>query len=174
MDLDKAIRERRSIRRYTEQEISTTDMNAILDAARWSPNSGNTNSWRFIVVTDKALKMTMLNFMPGVSDVPAAIILICIEAKQKRVKEATRLVHMADAAIASQNISLSAHSMGIGSCIVASFADVALRALFNVPEGIAPYIAITLGYPAEAPLPPPRREIEEIAFINEYGESWQS
>jgi len=174
MDLISAIYDRRSIRKYTDKPIKSSDLNKLLEAARWSPNAGNKNAWRFIVITDADLKKTMLNFMPGVNDTPAAIILISIEPSQQRVTEATRLVHMADSAIAAQNIALTAYSMGIGSCIVASFADVAMRALLNIPENISPYIAITLGYPNESPKPPPRRSINKISFLNAYGKSWQS
>ena len=173
MEINEALLGRRSIRKYQDQPISKNDINRLLEAARWAPNGGNCNAWRFIVITDEGLKNTMLNFIPGVSEMPAAIILICIEPTQKQVKEATRLIHMADAAIAAQNIALAAHSMGIGTCIVASFAAVALQALFNIPENISPYIAVTLGYPDESPIPPPRREIEEISFSNEYGKVWE-
>lgn len=173
MDINEAILGRRSIRKYKDEPISNSDINKLLEAARWSPNGGNCNAWRFIVVTDEALKKTMINFMPGISQIPPAIIFICIDPPQNRVKEATQFIHMADAAIASQNIAVTAYSMGIGSCIVASFAALALRPLLNIPEKITPYIAITLGYPDETPSPPPRREIGEISFLDAYGKAWE-
>ena len=86
--------------------------------------------------------------------------------------EAIRLLHMADAAIAAENIALAAHGLGIGTCIVVSFAEVALRTLLDLPDEVKPYILVTLGYPDETPKPPPRLPIEGIAFEDEYGREW--
>jgi nitroreductase len=174
MDLFETIYGRRSVRRYTDQPIEHDVLEKLLDAARWAPNGSNNNAWRFVVVASPVQKQLLLRFTPGVDDVPAAIVVVCIEPKQKRVKEPTRLVYMADAAIAAQNMALAAHALGIGSCIVASFADVALRTLLNLPDQISPYVILTLGYPDESPEPPPRLGIDEIAFMEEYGQEWTS
>ena len=174
MDIMQTIYERRSIRKYTDQPIDKGILEKLLDAARWAPNGGNRNVWRFIVVTSETQKKLLLKFTPGVFDMPAALVVICIEPEQKRVKEAAQMVHMADAAIAAENIVLAAHSMGIGSCIVVSFADIAIRTILNLPEQISPKILVTLGYPDESPEPPPREPITEIAFEDKYGNKWSS
>jgi nitroreductase len=174
VDLFEAIYGRRSIRRYTEQAIEPAVLERLLDAARWAPNASNWNAWRFVVVSSSVQKQLLLKFVPGVDDMPAAMVVICIEPTQKRVREATRLLYMADAAIAAQNIALAAHALGLGSCMVASFADVALRTVLDLPENVSPYLILTLGYPDEAPEPPPRRAIDEIAFAEQYGLEWKS
>lgn len=174
MDLSEAIYERRSVRKYTDRPIDRAVVEQLLDAARWAPNGGNNNDWRFVVVTSPVQKKLLLQFAPGVDAMPAAIIVICIQPSQRQVKEAIRLMHMADAAIASQNIALAAHGLGIGSCIVVSFAEVALRTLLDLPDEVKPYILVTLGYPDETPEPPPRLAIEEIAFEDEYGRKWDA
>ncbi len=84
------------------------------------------------------------------------------------------MIHMADAAIAAENIVLAAHSMGIGSCIVVSFADIAIRTILNLPDQLSLNILVTLGYPDESPEPPPRKPITEIAFEDTYGNRWSS
>jgi nitroreductase len=174
VDLFEAIYGRRSIRRYTEQAIEPDVLERLLDAARWAPNASNWNAWRFVVVSSPLQKQLLLKFVPGVDDMPAAIVVICIEPTKKQVKEATRLLYMADAAIAAQTMALAAHAVGLGSCIVVSFADVALRTVLDLPEDVSPYIVLTLGYPAETPEPPPRRAITEIAFAEQYGLAWGS
>ena len=86
MELCKAIMGRRSIRKYTGKPIDENVLTQILDAARWAPNGGNYNAWRFIVVTSPAQKKLLLNFCPGIFDVPAAIIIVCAKPKQKCIK----------------------------------------------------------------------------------------
>jgi len=172
MDLFDAIFQRRSIRKFTDQAIPVDDLEKILEAARWAPNGGNRNAWRFLVIRDEAQKKLLLNYCPGISDMPAAIIMIGIEPYQRKVTDPARLVLMADAAVAAENICLAAHALGIGSCMVASFADLAIRELLDIPETVTPHLLVTLGYPAEEPEPPPRRPLREVAFLDEYGKGW--
>jgi nitroreductase len=174
MDIMDTIYERRSVREYTDQPIDKNILEKLLDAARWAPNGGNQNPWRFIVVTSEAQKKLLLQFTPGISEMPAALVVICTESQKKHVNENKRLIHMADAAIAAENIVLAAHSMGIGSCIVVSFADIAIRTILNLPDQLSLNILVTLGYPDESPEPPPRKSITEIAFENTYGNRWHS
>jgi nitroreductase len=174
MDLYDAIYERRSIRRYTDQPIDDCELEKMLDAARWAPNGGNYNAWRFIVVTSPARNRQLLHFCPGINEVPAAVIVVCAKPKQRRITDKIRLMYMADCAIAAQNIVLAAHSLRIGSCIVVSFADVALREILSIPEDVDPFVMVTLGYASESPEPPERLPISGIAFRNEYGEEWHA
>ena len=54
MDLDTAIRQRRSIRKYKcDVPIPREDIEAIVEAGRWAPSSTNIQPWRFIVVEDR-------------------------------------------------------------------------------------------------------------------------
>jgi nitroreductase len=174
VELFEAIYQRRSIRTFTDQPIEGDVLDELLEVARWAPNGGNRNAWRFIVVTSPMQKQLLLRFAPGIGDTPAAIVVICMEHRQERVKEVSRLWSMADAAIAAQNMALAAHARGLGSCIVVSFAGAAVGTLLNLPKQIVPYIILTLGHAAESPEPPPRRAIEEIAFVDEYGQEWTS
>jgi nitroreductase len=54
MNLDEAIRHRRSIRRYKlDVPIPREDIEAIVEAGSWAPSSTNIQPWRFIVVEDR-------------------------------------------------------------------------------------------------------------------------
>lgn len=172
MELVEAIYERRSVRRFTHEPIEGEDLETLLDAARWAPNGGNRNAWRFIVVASEAQKRLVVSFAPGIEEPPAAIIVICMEAKRKAIKEPLRLLNMADAAIAAQNICLAAHGLGLGSYIVLSFAGPALRPVLALPDEVSPYLLVCVGHPDEAPETPPRRPIEEIAYVDEFGQEW--
>jgi len=50
MDLDQAIRERRSVRRFLPEPVPREDIEAMLEAACWAPSSTNSQPWRFLVV----------------------------------------------------------------------------------------------------------------------------
>jgi nitroreductase len=53
MDLDEAIRQRRSIRKYkADAPIPREDIEAIVEAGCWAPSSTNIQPWRFVIVED--------------------------------------------------------------------------------------------------------------------------
>lgn len=47
------IKDRRSIRKYTDEKISEEDLRLILESARQAPSGENAQPWRFIVVKDQ-------------------------------------------------------------------------------------------------------------------------
>ena len=173
MDVFEAIKGRRSIRQFTDEPIGKDALEKLLDAARWAPTASNQQRWRFVVVTSPSLKDLVRKFAPGIFVMPAAFIVICVE-KAPDANPLAEVTYLADCAIAAQNIMLAAYGMGIGTCVVLSYAKVAIAEILNIPEGIEPLLVLTLGYPAEAPEPPPRLELNQIAFMDEYGKKWTS
>lgn len=51
----KAIKSRRSVRAYTEQQISQEDLNAILEAATYAPSGMNYQTWHFTAIQNAAV-----------------------------------------------------------------------------------------------------------------------
>ena len=54
--VDDAIRGRRSVRRYRQDPVSDSDLEAVLDAARWAPSPHNAEPWRLVVLRSKSAK----------------------------------------------------------------------------------------------------------------------
>jgi nitroreductase len=55
MEVDQAIRTRRSIRSFTDQPVTREELVSILDAARWAPSWANTQAWSVFVVRGERL-----------------------------------------------------------------------------------------------------------------------
>ena len=56
MELNEAIKNRFSCRRYLDKPVEKDKLNRILDAARLAPSAKNIQDWRFVIVTDAQLK----------------------------------------------------------------------------------------------------------------------
>ena len=54
------IKSRRSVRAYTEQQVSAEDLNLILEAATYAPSGMNFQTWHFTAIQDAAV-LTELN-----------------------------------------------------------------------------------------------------------------
>jgi len=67
---------------------------------------------------------------------------------------------------------LAAHALGLGSCVALSYARSAVQEILDIPDQVKPELVITLGYPAEDPVPPPRLPLSQIAFAGKYGKAW--
>jgi nitroreductase len=69
---------------------------------------------------------------------------------------------------------LAAFSLGIGTCVVASFAKEALREILDIPGGIEPALIVTLGHFRRLPEPPERLPLSRIAYADRYGKEWKA
>jgi F420 biosynthesis protein FbiB-like protein len=61
----KAIRERRSVRKYFSKEVPESVLQKVLDAARWAPSAHNAQPWRFILIRDLNVKRRLAEAMAG-------------------------------------------------------------------------------------------------------------
>ena len=172
MNAEDAIRTRRSVRRYRDEPISSTEIELLIDAAVWAPSGRNRQTWRLVVVTER-LKIRRLRMVsPGMPGPPPCVIAVCQdmgEAETYGSEETGKKLALFDSAMAVQNILIAAWSVGIGSCVVASFNRTAVRRMLDLPKTIEPILLVTVGRPAEEP-PAPRRKKDGIIHYEKYSE----
>ena len=131
------IHERRSTRRFTDQQISLEQLNALLDAAIWAPSGGNNQSWLFTAIQKKEVLLRLnelvregfQHWVPD-DDYPGKHAMKKVSQKEDYnfYHNAPTLIiasnkpnyenAMADCALALQNIFLTAQSLGLGSCYI--------------------------------------------------------
>jgi nitroreductase len=80
-----------------------------------------------------------------------------------------------DAAMATQNMQLMAHALGLGTCVVVAPVsdmrdDIKTMELLNVPHGYKIVAPLAIGYPDESPNPRPRLPLEDIVYYEAFGE----
>lgn len=165
----RTILERRSIRRYRPDPVSTEDIKTILQAALWAPTGADAEPWHFTVITNKPLiedidaRARAAMAESGIERIEVmgkashyriffgapVVILICGE---KVLRKAGRhLSALADCSAAIQNMQLAAASLGLGTCWIGLIRYLFEREPdFMAPEGYTPLFALTLGY-AEGP-----------------------
>ncbi|WP_321335076.1 nitroreductase family protein [uncultured Bacteroides sp.] len=106
------IKSRRSMRKFTDQELTQEEVLALLKAALMSPTSKRSNSWQFIVVDDREqLKQLAHCKEHGASFLSDATMAIVVTADPLASD-----VWIEDASIASIMIQLQAEDLGLGSC----------------------------------------------------------
>jgi nitroreductase len=179
--------ERRSIRKYKGEQITEAELEAILQAGLYAPSAGGRQSALIVVCQNAELnaalgKINKAAFkgrmstetvyvskeQPSIAD-NAAIQSGFYDAPTVLTLFAPKdfLYSAADCYAAAQNMMLAAHSLGIGSCMVARAEDAfsselgqGLQKEWGIDETYEAKIHITLGYPADAqpPAAKPRKD----------------
>ena len=167
MDVLEAIKTRRSIRKFRKAPVPEELVEKVLEAGRWAPSSKNRQPWKFIVLKSSDVRKKLSELLPYgwfLADAPLGIAVIVDP------KESSRPVE--DGAIASENILLAAHGLGLGACWIGSYGiplEDKARALLGMPEGHRLLSVIALGYPDEKPEPTSRKSLAGIVFNDKYG-----
>jgi nitroreductase len=163
----------RQFREFTDEPPTAAELDAIVDAARWTGSAGNEQPWRFIVVRDPAtLKRLGEAGIPqtrGLLTAPAAIAIVL-----PRDDLATARTY--DDGRAAERILIAASMLGLGSGIswVRDVNAPAFAEVLGLPEGRYVRTIMTVGHPTERALAPKaepgkaRLPRDEVVF----GERW--
>lgn len=184
MELNEAILNRRSVRKFTDYYVSDEEIRDILNAARCAPSWANTQVWEFIVVRERELIRQVTETYSSTNPArpcsleASAIIVVCAKTKVsgcKEGKERTKFHEwfMFDCGLAVQNLCLTAHALGLGSVVVGSMDHDACAKVLQIPEGYEVVVALPLGRPA-APSNkgPVRKELRNCAYLDAFGEQY--
>jgi F420 biosynthesis protein FbiB-like protein len=61
--VDRAIHQRRSVRAYSAAQVESSDIQAILESARWAPSPHNSEPWRFVLLRSAEPKQRLARAM---------------------------------------------------------------------------------------------------------------
>jgi nitroreductase len=163
-DTYNAIVHLRAIRDFETRPIAGPDLDAVLEAARWTGSAKNRQDWSFIVVDDPDQKdrlCTAGDFTVPIANAPAAICLV--EEPGGYEFDTGRL---------AQNIMLAADAVGLASCPITLHRDNVAAQILGLPEGRRCRFAVAIGYPAPDAAPRRfggRKPIGDLVHHNTYG-----
>ena len=183
----RAIAERRDMRHFRPDPVDPALLQRLLWAAHHAPSVGFMQPWRFIRVTDRALREQMHalveterqataqalgerqdDFMrlkvEGLLDAGEVVVVALADAREKHIFGRRTLPEMdlASVACAIQNMWLAARAEGIGLGWVSIFDPVELARLLGMPAGARPVAILCIGH-VEAFYPRPMLEMEQWA-----------
>ena len=156
----KAIHERRSIRRFTAEPLTTEQIELVLEAGRWAPSGKNTQPWRFAVVQDEGKKNELAKLAPQREMIATAPVTLAVFLDKEAGYDALKDAQGIGACI--QNILLAAHSLGLGACWMGKTRDSEIESLLGAKDSEELMALIPIGHPDEAPAPSPRHSLPEI------------
>ena len=178
---------RKSVRVFTEKEISAEEREMILRCAAAAPTAGNQQLYTILDITDPELKKALsesCDHQPFIAEAKMVLIFLAdckkwydayLEAgcTPRAPGKGDLLLAVTDAAIAAQNAVCAAESLGIGSCYIGDIMEnrEEHRHLLKLPNWVFPAAMLVLGYPTQQQKQrkkPERAEMKYIVHQNGY------
>lgn len=178
------IYQRRSVRNFSDKEVSDEIIKEIIRAGTYAPTAVNKQPWRFVVIKNKQLIEEYDNrakkaFLAAYKDTenPDMVRFVQYLSKPKTrifygapvlilVFASPNVINEHDCALAAENMMLAAQSLGIGSCWIGLAGglgyDIEFLKEVGVPEGHKLIAPLIFGYPAKQNLKAPARNADVI------------
>lgn len=176
----------RSIRKFSDEKLTREQVEIILQSALQASTSSHVMAYTIIGVTDENLKSDLqaVSGHPHVKN-SGHLFVFCADLqrnyqvtsqeKEEPVKqniESTEqfIVAAIDAALAAQNASIAAESMGLGICYIGSLRNNIKRVdeLLKLPEYVVPLFGLAVGHPEHHPEIKPRLPLGAMYHENTY------
>lgn len=172
---------RKSVRVFTEREITAEEKNAILRAAVQAPTAGNQQLYTILDITDRQLKEKLAETcdrQPMIAEAKTVLV-FCADCKKwydafaaagaepREPGAGDFLLAVCDTMIAAQNAVVAAESLGIGSCYVGDIMEnyEQQRELLQLPDYVFPVGMLIFGFPTEGQKQRPKPERVDMDFV---------
>ncbi|MFI5255340.1 MAG: DUF2255 family protein [Candidatus Limnocylindrales bacterium] len=170
METWRAIDSVRVVRRFADRPLEPAHLARILDAARRTGSSKNSQEWAFIVVRDRARLAELAKVGPYAGHLAGATVAVALVAPDR--------LDRWDLGRAAQDMILAAWELGIGSVPATVYEPQLAVELLGLPAGRDCRYLISFGYPAdETALTRPnraggRKALADVVFDERWGQPW--
>ena len=176
MDAKTCILTRRSHRQYQPKPVSRDLIEEVISLAAYAPSWKNTQISRYIAIEDPAVKQEIVDrfCLPGtnnpsiIASCPVLIAQTFLTGRSGFNRDGTYNTDREDGwqyydcGIAAQTLCLAAHDLGLGTVIMGVFDRKGLEEYLQLPEGQELMALIALGWPADEPTAPKRKDVETL------------
>ncbi len=180
MKLDQILNSRRSVRSFDSRPVNEKDILSIIEAARLAPSACNSQTWRFIFVTQREIirkicHEAMRPVIPNKWLEQAPLVIVgCSQLDVIANRIGGRVTgieyYQIDLGIAMEHMVLKATELGLGTCWIGWFDETNVKNILGIPKKIKVSALLAVGYPKNAPGKERKRKpAEKIAFSEKWG-----
>jgi nitroreductase len=162
LDIIEDIRSRRSVRKFTLEQVSDELIDRILEAGRWAPSGLNNQPWRFAVVKDRGLITDISKLTHYDKVVRGAQVLIPVFIDTEKIYHREKDIQGIGACL--QNMLLEIHSLGLGAVWLGEIirSNLPIKQLLGLGNDLELMAVIALGWPDEKPRTTKRKTLKEL------------
>ncbi len=145
-----AIKKRRSVRKYLNQDISEDQLKEILTAAMYAPSANAIYPWDLIVVRRSETKELLSKTTPWSAHAKDAAVVIVVVGNEEESPD-----WVEDCAIVAEHIWLAAAEQNLSSCWIQirgnDNAEKDVKELLNIPQKYRVLCLMPIGAPTQEP-----------------------
>jgi nitroreductase len=157
-----AIYRRRSIREFTDKEITREQLYEIVKAAIWAPSGLNNQPWRFVIIKDPGIKEQVAEQTHYGHIVRDANALIAVYLSKDDMYDKVKDVQSSGASI--QNILLAAEALDLGAVWLGQILKnkYEVNRILGLTDKMDLMAVVALGYPAHRNQKSKRKRVSEL------------
>ena len=167
------IKQRRSRRTYDDKLVEVEKIQAMFEAARWAPSSGNEQPWTYLYATKEQVELYQKIFdslMDGnkIWVARAPLLIVAMVRKNFIRNDKPNGSAKYDLGAANAFLSLQATQLGLNVHQMGGFDKEMAQTLLNIPSNYEPVVILAAGYLGDVEtLPEPLKE-RELALRERY------
>lgn len=169
MELEQAIKTRRSVRIFSDKKLEDGILERIIEAGNNAPSHCNTQAWKFIFIDDSTIKNELFEHGGSyvIKNAPYGILVLYNIALTDNL-EYQDWLQSGSAAI--QNMLLTIHNLGLGGCQICHLPrKKTLNKILKIQKPYTPIAYIVFGYLKREPVEIPRKNnIKDIYATNKF------
>ncbi|MEK7867990.1 MAG: nitroreductase family protein [Candidatus Omnitrophota bacterium] len=158
MEFFEVVKNRKSVREYSDKEVEKELIEKIVDAGRLAATARNEQPWEFIVTSEKKILKKICGICPNGPFIKDVSHLVAVFSKDTKY-------YLEDCSAATQNMLLAIEALGLGGCWVAGdkkdYAE-DIRKIFNMPDNYKLVSMITVGHPKKEEKPHAKKSLKEV------------
>lgn len=156
------IRNRRSVRKYSERPVEDDLVDQILEAGRWAPSGRNNQPWRFVVVREPGLKSRIAGFTKYAAIIEAAPVVIPVFIHKPSMYNDVKDHQSMGACL--ENMLLMAHGLDLGAVWLGEILKNAdgVREALGLSDEFELMAVVAVGWPASGKEKGSRSPMDEL------------
>ncbi len=166
MNVQEAIKNRRSVRDFKDEAIPGQAIEALIEALRLAPSAGNLQSRKFYFITNAEMKIKLARAALNQNFIRRAplVVVACVDKSiaGRYGDRGVNLYAIQDVSTSVTNMMLTAVELGLATVWVGAFNEFDVFDSLGLPHNLRPVAIIPVGYPATVPQALPRKSRDEV------------
>ena len=173
MDFTELVKQRYSVRRFTDKPVEKEKLDLCLESARLAPSACNSQPWHFIVVENPEFKNKLCDaifsgqYSTNKFVKQAPVLVLIASDKGTFISKVGGFLrdtqfYLIDIGIAAEHFVLQAAELGLGTCWIGWFNGKEAKKILKLPDSVTVDIVIPVGYAANDLPAKSRKPITDI------------
>lgn len=175
MDLNKAIQQRRSVRKFKDKKPDWRDIIECIDAARYAPMAGDIYSLKFVLIDNPNIIQQLADAAQQDFIAQASYVVVVCSIPNKitnSYSERGEMYLRQQAGAAIQNFLLKIEERGLSTCWIGLFSEDQVKEVLKIPGNVNVNVEafFPIGYEYEKPKTRKAKiDLDNILYFNKYG-----